>query len=390
MSHWLAYNREIDPLLFDDYYFIEKMGEREAMSDARDPEWTTDHMYGPLPVDACGSQPPHMEGLTHLPVYDLSLDFIPAAHESTSYLAPPTYLENQRDSPISDFAGSAYAWSNASGPDVLGLDSSLIEPSVDSTTLDPVSFPQSYFPLGNPEPSFHQDELDFDPQEINSWNLESQTSEGFYQPTTNYPTIDPLSHPAVDISASTYPAFGEPDFTSVVEQWFSMPPVDSSPIPETIITPSSAPTASFDSPPIITNSPAPSAPSDFETYSSRPHSSPPRSNPADLSRYGIPTVDGAWRCAHPGCTSQAVFRRGCDLRKHFNRHRKHFFCRYDGCSQSHQGGFSSKKDRARHEAKHNPGVVCEWDGCGRVFSRVDNMKDHVRRIHRRGASDSLR
>jgi hypothetical protein len=53
------------------------------------------------------------------------------------------------------------------------------------------------------------------------------------------------------------------------------------------------------------------------------------------------------------------------------------------------GGFSSKKDRARHEAKHNPRILCEWVGeagerCGRRFSRVDNMKDHVRRIHRKG------
>ena len=53
------------------------------------------------------------------------------------------------------------------------------------------------------------------------------------------------------------------------------------------------------------------------------------------------------------------------------------------------GGFSSKKDRARHEAKHNPRILCEWMGeggerCGRRFSRVDNMKDHVRRIHRKG------
>jgi hypothetical protein len=48
-----------------------------------------------------------------------------------------------------------------------------------------------------------------------------------------------------------------------------------------------------------------------------------------------------------------------------------------------QNGFSSKKDRARHEAKHNPGIICEAAGCGRVFSRVDNMKDHVKRIHRR-------
>ncbi|PLB41461.1 putative C2H2 transcription factor [Aspergillus candidus] len=103
----------------------------------------------------------------------------------------------------------------------------------------------------------------------------------------------------------------------------------------------------------------------------------------DLTSYGLPLGDGTWRCAYPGCTSSAVFRRGCDLRKHYNRHRKHLFCRHDGCPQAVTGGFSSKKDRDRHEAKHNPLVECEWSGCGRVFSRVDNMKDHVKRIHRR-------
>lgn len=111
----------------------------------------------------------------------------------------------------------------------------------------------------------------------------------------------------------------------------------------------------------------------------------------------------AWRCAYPGCTSRATFTRGCDLRKHYNRHSKHLFCRVEGCPQSEAaaasrakstdqpltGGFSSKKDRARHEAKHNPGIKCEWRGpegeeCGRVFSRMDNMKDHVRRIHSKG------
>jgi hypothetical protein len=81
------------------------------------------------------------------------------------------------------------------------------------------------------------------------------------------------------------------------------------------------------------------------------------------------------------------------LRKHFNRHQKYLFCRHEGCPQSvprgpqsARSGFSSKKDRARHEARHNPGVLCEWEGCGRVFSRVDNMKDHVRRIHRRAGA----
>lgn len=93
----------------------------------------------------------------------------------------------------------------------------------------------------------------------------------------------------------------------------------------------------------------------------------------DLRAYGFPNKNGTWSCAYPGCTSRAVFTRGCDLRKHHKRHTKSFFCRHEGCPQSTGGGFSSKKDLARHEAKHNPGVLCDWDGCDRVFSRVDNM-----------------
>lgn len=104
----------------------------------------------------------------------------------------------------------------------------------------------------------------------------------------------------------------------------------------------------------------------------------------NLSDCGVRGANGTWRCAHPGCSSKTVFTRACDLRKHYNRHRKYLFCRFDGCPQSREGGFSSKKDRARHEAKHNPQITCEWQGCGRVFSRADNMKDHVRRIHCRG------
>jgi hypothetical protein len=93
----------------------------------------------------------------------------------------------------------------------------------------------------------------------------------------------------------------------------------------------------------------------------------------DLRSYGYPNKNGTWSCAYPGCTSRAVFTRGCDLRKHHKRHTKSFFCRHTDCPQSTGGGFSSKKDLARHEAKHNPGVMCDWDGCDRVFSRVDNM-----------------
>ncbi len=116
--------------------------------------------------------------------------------------------------------------------------------------------------------------------------------------------------------------------------------------------------------------------------SSQPSRSSSPEKSADLKNFGFPLSDGrSWRCAYPGCTSQAVFTRGCDLRKHFRRHTKSLFCRFEDCLQTTQPGFSSKKDRNRHEAKHAPSVSCEWEGCERVFSRVDNMKDHVRRIH---------
>ena len=116
------------------------------------------------------------------------------------------------------------------------------------------------------------------------------------------------------------------------------------------------------------------------------HSRSPSPQPGDLSNYGYLNPDRrTWRCAYPGCASKALFVRPCDLRKHFNRHSKDFHCRHEGCPQATEGGFSSKKDRARHEAKHNPGVECEWEGCERIFSRKDNMLDHVKRIHRKGA-----
>ena len=106
----------------------------------------------------------------------------------------------------------------------------------------------------------------------------------------------------------------------------------------------------------------------------------PSPHPSDLYNYGNLNADNrTWRCAYPGCHSKAMFVRPCDLRKHFHRHNKQFFCRHEGCPQSREGGFSSKKDRARHESKHNPGVQCEWDGCERIFSRVDNMRNHMQR-----------
>jgi hypothetical protein len=183
---------------------------------------------------------------------------------------------------------------------------------------------------------------------------------------------------------SPYPP--HPFWTSQAQS-VPMPPVSSYPYPP--FTDMGSPTILSHDSTLLSQYPGTTRPSrSHSTSSSVGHgiasSVPSEASPPSLSRslspsspdlraYGIPNKNGTWSCAYPGCTSRAVFTRGCDLRKHHKRHTKSFFCRHGDCPQSHGGGFSSKKDLARHEAKHNPGVLCEWDGCDRVFSRVDNM-----------------
>lgn len=345
----------------------------------------------------------NMVGLTEIPVSSSSsagqmaglqpsMGYIPPHAESVgSFLAPEDYLSDQRASPASEAMGSLYsAWSSASDADMLRPSA-----SVDSSNCPTTSSPYMQSTYFGFDPSRPQPSLDpqlstasgLTPQQINQWCIDAHPNNGasIHHTAPPFNTLSPLpSYPTPEMSQAAFPSLND-NMTScsTPEQWFSLsapglPPHSH----EGYLSPPSVPSVA----PLMCPSPTPTTLSDFDSVGARIHPPSPPSNPADLTRYGIPTGDGAWRCAHPGCTSQALFRRGCDLRKHFNRHRKHLFCRHEGCPQSRQGGFSSKKDRARHEAKHNPGIVCEWDGCGRVFSRVDNMKDHVRRIHRRGAS----
>ena len=198
---------------------------------------------------------------------------------------------------------------------------------------------QQWTPVGYTNMSFPPDQVPADsfpgPSQYVSW------------PSTSLPPLTPVDYPRVSYPPSSTPVV--PSTPYPAEAW--------------------------------PNAPWPTLhPDDAEASSSNSRSVSP--NPNDLHHFGILLPDGkSWRCAYKGCTSQARFTRGCDLRKHFRRHTKSLFCRHEDCPQSKDGGFSSRKDRDRHESRHKPGVVCSHDGCGRVFSRVDNMKDHVRRIH---------
>ncbi|CAL5872882.1 uncharacterized protein PFLUO_LOCUS7151 [Penicillium psychrofluorescens] len=328
-----------------------------------------------------------------------SLEYAPESHPH--YLSPENYVPHRRDSCISDTMGSVYAWSNASSAAELYLRATPPPSTVGrSGTTSP--FMQDYLMPGHSaQPPLHSAFTDvhgYTSSSLEGLGLEPESAGRFF------PALSPL-HYSSELPMNTASAVPD-NISTAPESWmplpaaFPGPPAMPSPnlsTPDTFLSPPTstamfpnAPTSnpvSGDSTSLLSTSPTPTFTSDLDgsppgrSSSRTRHSSP--SSSSDLTRYGIPIGEGAWQCAHPGCSSQAIFRRGCDLRKHYNRHRKHLFCRHEGCPQAMHGGFSSKKDRARHEAKHNPGIMCEWHGCGRVFSRVDNMKDHVRRIHRK-------
>ncbi|KAF4762070.1 hypothetical protein HAV15_006262 [Penicillium sp. str.  len=293
----------------------------------------------------------------------------------TSCFTSDSYISDPRKSSISDTLSCFYdgpkapsdqnPQSNFSANDII--------PSKAMTSM------QLYQTYPSCDPIMDQDFQDmscyYNTQQMNDWFLGSESAGSLYESMTCDPTGPTFGLVPTIIGQEIQLAF-DGNTTADPQQCLSPPPMhfayDSSLAP-----PTPAASSSFDT--STSSISSPTALSNVEV------SSPPVStfNQAHLAQYGILDGDGLWRCAHPGCTSEARFRRGCDLRKHFNRHRKHWPCRHNGCSKSKQGSFSSKKDRNRHEGMHNPSIVCEYGGCERVFSRVDNMKDHVRRVHRR-------
>ncbi|KAF3005132.1 hypothetical protein E8E13_010327 [Curvularia kusanoi] len=190
------------------------------------------------------------------------------------------------------------------------------------------------------------------------------------------PPLHQMAHPVPTTLPSNGPIYTQPHYRPVMNspypahtpwssQAMSMPPITSysypsyttmtaGPVlaPDTNLLPQSyaGPRASRSH---SASSSAPGIPSSAPSERTPPRSLSPSS--PDLRAYGFPNKNGTWHAE---------------------------------CPQATGGGFSSKKDLARHEAKHNPGVLCDWAGCDRVFSRVDNMRDHVKRIHHKASRKS--
>lgn len=97
------------------------------------------------------------------------------------------------------------------------------------------------------------------------------------------------------------------------------------------------------------------------------------------------TCSAALQCPYPSCSSKKLFKRQCDVDKHYRQHFRKYFCRFSGCQMPGQNGsnfpiaFATTKDRDRHETAHNPSIPCHY--CGKLFSRQDNLRDHCRKRH---------
>ena len=111
-----------------------------------------------------------------------------------------------------------------------------------------------------------------------------------------------------------------------------------------------------------------------QTPNSLEPSSPPPPAPEPIQN-----PDRTWACPQPGCTHPGHKRR-CDARKHHKSHTKPYACRVRGCPYRS----SNAKDRERHyDTRHatTRHPACPAPGCGVLKSRVDNMRDHIRRKH---------
>ncbi|KAG8416108.1 hypothetical protein J3459_013769 [Metarhizium acridum] len=104
--------------------------------------------------------------------------------------------------------------------------------------------------------------------------------------------------------------------------------------------------------------------------------------PRDVYEMGFLDEGGNWRCSYAGCRSGSIFHRACDLRKHYASHTKVFFCVRPDCAALGLG-FATRKDYERHMRSHEPNIACLDASCSRVFSRMDNMRNHFFKMHQR-------
>ncbi|KAE8377390.1 hypothetical protein BDV26DRAFT_304956 [Aspergillus bertholletiae] len=247
------------------------------------------------------------------------------------------------------------------------------------------------------DPSSHNGQLEAPAQ----WALDASTLGHTLDPSTPW-IVDPSSPneytaPPIPWRIDS-PSLEDPTTASIPwtadtsgPKGFPELQIQSPPGPPLLDSPLSPTTPSFPRTPGMPTVP----PSHEERNISRPGSNSRwKDSPPELL-LDHPTSPSHAECPVAGYNKPTVrFAPPQDFRRRDRQHVKRFFCRYKNCLQSEpdspsfkKRGFTTRKDRDRHEARHKPEIRCQWrneqgEQCTRLFSRMDNMRDHVRRIHR--------
>lgn len=208
------------------------------------------------------------------------------------------------------------------------------------------------------QPIFMEDFLTPHLSPLDSQNSSPLTlgEEALWPPVSEFGDNSPGTYFSFESSSPTSSPVDTPTSFSTLSSGGQIPQTPSSPVD----------TLASLSP--LSSSHIPQTPTSLEPSSPPPPAPEPIQNP-----------DNTWACPQPGCTHPGHKRR-CDARKHYKSHTKPYACRVKGCEYRS----SNAKDRERHyDTRHakTRHPACPAPGCGVLKSRVDNMRDHIRRKH---------
>ncbi|KAI1500847.1 hypothetical protein F5X99DRAFT_418905 [Biscogniauxia marginata] len=119
---------------------------------------------------------------------------------------------------------------------------------------------------------------------------------------------------------------------------------------------------------------------------------PPRMKPIPKpDREVMKNRDGKYCCTWPNCTDEVrEFGRKCEWSKHMDKHDRPYKCPSGGCEKlpgfTYSGGLlrHEREVHGKHGGPKNP-LNCPHVNCkrhtGKGFSRLENLNEHLRRVH---------